>query len=71
MLPLLRSDIGGRALKIHPDERYGNLYRRLLGDDMFVRFQSGFELPSTTSSPTASQRTLPDVGSSQPTALAM
>jgi len=45
VLPLLRSDIGGRALKIHPDERYGNLYRWLLGDDMFVRFQSGFELP--------------------------
>jgi hypothetical protein len=50
VLPMLRSDygcVGGRGLKIHPDLRYGNLYHWLLDDEMFVRFQSGFPLPSS------------------------
>ncbi len=50
VLPLLRSDngcVGGRGLKIHPDMRYGNLYHWLLGDEMFVRYQGGYPLPST------------------------
>jgi hypothetical protein len=49
VLPMLRSDygcVGGRGLKIHPDMRYGNLYHWLLGDEMFVRYQGGFQLPS-------------------------
>lgn len=49
VLPLLREDHfckGGRGLKIHPDMRYGNLYHWLLGDEMFVRFPSGIQLPS-------------------------
>jgi hypothetical protein len=47
---MLRSDygcVGGRGLKIHPDLRYGNLYHGLLDDEMFVRFQGGFPLPSS------------------------
>ena len=32
---------------LHPDLRYGNLYRWLLGDEMFVRYQGGFPLPSS------------------------
>ena len=35
-----------RAEEIHPDKRDANLYRWLLGHELFVRFQSGFELPS-------------------------
>jgi hypothetical protein len=49
VLPLLREDygcIGGRGLKIHPDMRYGYLYHWLLGDSHFVRYQTGFKLPS-------------------------
>jgi hypothetical protein len=49
VLPLLRSDygcVGGRGLKLHPDKRYGNLYHWLLGDEMCVRYQGGFPLPS-------------------------
>ena len=50
ILSLLREDYlckGGRGLKIHPDLRYGNLYHWLLGDEFFVRAQSGRKLPST------------------------
>src|SRR5262249_31390569 len=49
VLPLLRREFGRRGgcgLKIHPDWRYGNLYHWLLGDEMFVRYQNGFPLPS-------------------------
>jgi hypothetical protein len=49
VLPLLRSDfgcVGGRGLKLHPDFSYRNLYHWLLGDDMFVRAQTGQPLPS-------------------------
>jgi hypothetical protein len=61
VLPLLREDYlvkGGRGLKIHPDFRYGNLYHWLLGDEMFVRYQAGFKLPSTRFT---AYRTSPDV----------
>jgi len=46
---LLREDYGckgGRGLKIHPDLRYGNLYHWLLGDEAFVRYEGGIDLPS-------------------------
>jgi hypothetical protein len=49
VFPLLREDYGckgGRGVKIHPDQRYGNLYHWLLGDGLFVRHQGGLELPS-------------------------
>lgn len=49
ILPLLREDYGckgGRGLKIHPDLRYGNLYHWLLGDEAFVRYEGGIDLPS-------------------------
>ncbi|MCB0865629.1 MAG: DUF3800 domain-containing protein [Solirubrobacterales bacterium] len=48
ILPMLREDYGckgGRGLKIHPDFRYGNLYHWLLGDEYWVRYQSGEKLP--------------------------
>jgi hypothetical protein len=46
--PMIRSDygrIGGIGVKIHPDGRYANLYHWLLGDELFVRFQTGMPMP--------------------------
>ena len=45
--PLMFSEygrIGGVGLKLHPDGRYRNLYHWLLGDDTWVRKQSGLPL---------------------------
>jgi Protein of unknown function (DUF3800) len=48
LLPLAHRDwgcIGGRGIKIHPDGRYRNLYHWLLGDEYWIRSQSGWPLP--------------------------
>lgn len=37
--------IGGVGLKIHPDFKYGNLYHWLLGDEYFIRGNTGIPLP--------------------------
>jgi hypothetical protein len=46
LFPLSYGRRGGPSIKIHPDYTFGNLYHWLLGDECFVRFQSGVPLPS-------------------------
>jgi hypothetical protein len=46
--PLLAQELGrsgGVGLKLHPDFRYANLYHWLLGDQHFVRANTGHPLP--------------------------
>jgi hypothetical protein len=37
--------VGGCGLKIHPDNRYANLYHWLANDEVFVRYPMGVGLP--------------------------
>jgi hypothetical protein len=46
--PLLRSDggrIGGTGLKIHPADRFANLYHWLVGDVDYVHHSTSYKLP--------------------------
>lgn len=71
VLPLLRSDLGGRTLKIHPTSATATSTAGSWATKCSSGSRAASSCPRTTSPSTASQRTLPDFGSSQPSALAM